>query len=256
MVSTETETIISANASFDYRLTQSSPQPTCSFGVDDCNSVWYEWVTAVSSWSSNSIANTWTISLANPPNSMVLNGVTKTLAEGPMTTPPPLTINNTIFTAKTYTTTWDSANSRIVDVHRTFYNFDFITRWIDDSSYSLVPVSVEYGGIVTWTETLLKPRKPLCDPNLTSGGGGSPCTIHADSISLLYFPVPTTVSRDMCATSPIEDPITSLPTEIASGESPYFHCRIRCCTNSPGTSSDKIRPIIHILVVLKQWLHA
>ena len=40
------------------------------------------------------------------------------------------------------------------------------------------------------------------------------CTINAGTVDLYYFPVPSTVSRDLCATAP--GPLPSFPTPVAS----------------------------------------
>jgi len=58
---------------------------------------------------------------------------------------------------------------------------------------------------------------PHCIP--TTSVDNDPCNLVVDrKVKLLYYPVPSTVSRDMCASSPTGGPAISVPTDAGPGE--------------------------------------
>ncbi|KAF2754689.1 hypothetical protein EJ05DRAFT_503640 [Pseudovirgaria hyperparasitica] len=76
---------------------QPKPAPTCYIDDNDC--IHLKSAQDLS-WSMDDV---WTVSLANPPNEIVVNGKTTPLnTAGPLTTPPPLTIHGDAYTALPY----------------------------------------------------------------------------------------------------------------------------------------------------------
>jgi len=185
-----------------------TPAPTCSFGVEDCNELWFDYASAEKEWEANSGAEIWTISLAKPPDRVTANGVTKTLTsrEGYA---PTLTIGTHTYPALT---AMPSGNATEKD--SIFY--DLGMYWADRTNLRRATLSP--GMSVTWSLEVHAPASPLCSPSFTAGAGGFPCEIRPADVQLLYLPVPTTVRRDICATAPTEGWVTSLPTDISQGE--------------------------------------
>jgi len=191
------------------------PSPTCSFSDRDCNGLWEDHAVKESAWSADTEGIVRTISLAQPPSVIVINKITTTLIRGSVATAPVLTIGQGTFTPRLDSPQWFSTGENRSDIS-TMYTLmatHIGPRWNRTS------VVLQAGGPAqTWTERKPSPAVPLCTPELSDGSGGAKCTIIAEEVKILYFPVPTTVSRDMCASAPAEGPITSLPTEIPLGK--------------------------------------
>jgi hypothetical protein len=63
--------------------------------------------------------------------------------------------------------------------------------------------------------------------NLSKGGAScGKCTIVGDTVEVIYWPVPSTVSRDMCATAPTTSPPTfriPSPVPVVQSNGTNFH---------------------------------
>ena len=175
------------------------PSPICSFATRDCNSLWNDFGRTWTSLFDES-PNTLTMFLPDPPNSMVINGITTILATGSLTQAPTLTING-----RTYPPALDSES--------TWYALDgpFLN-------------GISLGMTKTWVQTVRIPYKPLCTPNFELGSGTG-CRISAWEVELIYSPV--TGSRNMNAKSPVEGPITSFPIDLRSSKyTPTFRTNL------------------------------
>jgi len=235
--------------------------------------LWEEYATANSSYHANRIANRWTISLANPPSIAVVNGVTSTLANGPITSPPALPIGTLRF--HPHTIFLSGLNDSLKTVDKTFYLLDMFENgtqaatplediyWTvmipvtgTDGKVSETPgtrttqfkdtfrlmgkisvaiITLDPGGKVTWTEWRQPPSIPQCTPDFVSGARGNRCTVKAKSVRLMYFPVTSSISRDICAKSPMDEPVpwSLIPTDVPIGESHESYSE----NHEPGQSS-------------------
>ena len=183
--------------------TTTTTTTTRSIPVEECNASWNKFGLAAKSWTSNSVSQIWTLSLANPPSVIVVNGKTTTLVEGPVTTAPDITIGSRVVTP-------------IVGWSNTRYDLGSFSQRISKSwiqAWEFGPISIEPGNQTVYTETMVRPMTPSCTPNLATGYSGE-CRIVASGAQLLYFPITSSVSRNMCATKPVEGPVTNLPTGV------------------------------------------
>ncbi|KAF2089655.1 hypothetical protein K490DRAFT_63788 [Saccharata proteae CBS 121410] len=182
--------VIHTNTQFTGNFSESHPSPTCSVKPDDCKVFRSAWTSASSSRSSAvSASSMYTVSLASPPTSLVLNDRSETSTIQLTTTSgsaPTLTLlGSTIF---------PSSGS------------EYIFQSLGEDLATLTP-----GGKASiYTDSVID--GPYCATTSTVSEGQVPdgantnscygCTIGGGNVRLMYFPVPTTVSRDMCALYP------------------------------------------------------
>lgn len=191
--------------------------PRCSIHIDDCNELWFNYASARRNWNRNS-SDMWTIQLAEPPTSMVFNGVTKSFPGGAMSAPV-ITIGGETYYPVTFAPT-----GKIPQNHTVSYNMGLVF-----SSTNLSPATLTPGMSTTWSKKVDEPQSPDCTPSLSTGARGHSCTIGAGDVRLLYFPQTSTSSRDLCATSLItESWVTSLPTDIIVGMYFFFSLIYAC----------------------------
>ncbi|TKA77572.1 hypothetical protein B0A49_02826 [Cryomyces minteri] len=156
--------------------------PSCSIQPSDCSGV-------LSSQAKSSflprvpeeIPHNWTVPLAPSASVVVVDGATTTLqGTGPITAPPAITLDyEHIYTANAGTT----------------YNI---------SGQLLSPgalITVNGSAYIDWIG-VGRPEIPHCTTEYVQTCDGS-CTIFGGEVQLIYFPVPTTVSRNMCASNTV-----------------------------------------------------
>ncbi|KAK5144169.1 hypothetical protein LTR04_001658 [Oleoguttula sp. CCFEE 6159] len=156
--------------------------PSCSIQPSDCSGI-------LSAQAKSSflprvpevIPHNWTVSLAPSASAVVVDGATTTLkGTGPITAPPTITLDY----EHTYT-----ANAG------TTYNI---------SGQLLSPgalITVNGSAYIDWVG-IGRPEIPHCTTEYVQTCDGS-CTIFGGEVQLIYFPVPTTVSRNMCASNTV-----------------------------------------------------
>ena len=220
---------------------QLKPSPVCQFGIHECNDVWLDYAASSASWSAAPLETIWNISLASPPSVLVLNGVTTTLTEGEITSPPVLTIGTQTYPPQSVWPRRDDFGNYWARIfgfegdtdfgianldggleskhsQSTFYGLDTFIG----TDYGLTRVFLEPGNSFVWSKTRPRPRRPSCTPQIMTTAEQVKCRIEPWEVSLLYFPVPTTVTRDMCATAPVEGPVTDMPTVPYVGKSSHL----------------------------------
>lgn len=170
-IASATRTFIDGGVQFNY----TSPAPTCSIDREDCLGLWKDWITT-----SNS-AMTWTVSLAPSATALYIQHRTIRLdSAGPITRPPVLT----------------QFGADVVANHGTTYTV---------SGSILLP-----GGppitILNPTDDWSAPPYPGC--SLVPGGDTicGICDLEPPVVRLIYFPVTTNTSRNMCAMTPVGEP--------------------------------------------------
>jgi hypothetical protein len=170
--------------------------PKCTVSWDDCSGLWSRYASASSVYQSVSFesANT-VVSLGSGASFWVVNGQTTTFP-----TPLPFEIS----LADEY-------------IHRSppGSNYIIVTTpppgglFIDDGYHMTAggpPVTIVH--TVNFTNTPYTPHcrteKPTCTANQR-------CQIGGDKVEVFYFPPKTNVTRDMCATAPLGNGVTSRP---------------------------------------------
>jgi hypothetical protein len=163
-----------------------SPVPTCIIQPSDCEGLRSAWTSAASVYSSDIL----TISLASPPNSIVINGKT-TVFDPPMTFPPgPVT------------------SAPVLTIHGQTYYPDShpvpgIVYYLRDATVvDLGEAIISPGGLITALWLTMFDTVPYPECATTTRTSFTPqCTIMADNVDLLYF-APPSKSRDLCAGDP------------------------------------------------------
>ncbi|KAF1813930.1 hypothetical protein P152DRAFT_513273 [Eremomyces bilateralis CBS 781.70] len=148
----------------------------------------------------------------------------------------------------TVTTDIHAATLRVAPVSTTNCGTATITYALDSPTHTLAITTRSWDSLIwtgpfrDWTESFLEPsptcsiqpkdcsslvsswsiamqvalssngvstvNHPQCQIRTTECGK---CTIGGGSVQLIYFPVPTTIARDMCAPNPIDDPAVITP---------------------------------------------
>ena len=181
------------------QIAQKTPEPQCKIGPSDCGQLFSEYGSSFSSLKpAVAIA---TISLANPPNMIVVNGRTMTAPQANPTGLPALNLNGELIYAHRI-----PVKSRITganqDVGYIFPN-RATNHVSEDVASTLIP-----GEQITWTQTQLQtPPLPSCSMDLPSAYPNLPCGVTYNTLRLLYFLEP---ERSSCVTEPAGGPITSL----------------------------------------------
>lgn len=171
-------------------------EPNCTVSFDDCSGLWSRYASASSVYQSVSFdkAHT-TVQLGSGASWWVVNGATTTFP-----TPLPFTI---------------SLGDEYIHRSPPGSNYIIVTTpppggLIIDDGYHMTaggpPVTIEH--TIDFVNTPYTPHcrteKPTCTANQR-------CQISGDRVEIFWFPPQTNVTRDMCATAPPGNGITSRP---------------------------------------------
>ncbi|PNS15615.1 glutamine-tRNA ligase [Sphaceloma murrayae] len=202
-----------------------SRTPTGSAYASRCQSRHFSWSSAQSSWSSeHQYVKTQTYLYGGYSRSVVTDyAAATTLCDGH-----PRVLKSPAIPTRTRTTTYSSPGQSPTSssLQENTYWFaypspsptcsisptDCDTLWkaysISMSSYA----SLDAVGTNSRAQITQAPRTPFCMNQTVASSwyevtksmyGCGDCTIYGEDVKLLFFPVPTTVSRDMCASTPL-----------------------------------------------------
>lgn len=182
-----TTSVLSAPKMVSY----TGPQPSCTIDASDCIAPKDSYTSSLNDYSTCTAARVITVSLDPEATLLVVeNSIigtnSTTIATAPVTSPPPITFNDTIYTADDGTT-------------YTLRDPTPFTKLLSPGGSAIV---FGYCGVT-------HPEQPACSTNRPSTNVTQQCgqcTIAGGTVQLLYFPVTTSAARSSCASAlPLTD---------------------------------------------------
>ncbi|KAK3677508.1 hypothetical protein LTR78_002358 [Recurvomyces mirabilis] len=180
-------------AYMDYTQTGILAKPSCSINPSDCENLSVASSAYSSSYNAALTQGQLTLILASQATAFTIQDNTTTIVttygSTAMTPPPVITFQGKAYTGSAYSR-YDNAGSDTV------YRISAIAQ-------PLFQTNLKDGSSVVSNRDFGFPYRDIPKPQCTraaNGTGCGACTIHGGEVQLLYFPVPTTASRNMCAT--------------------------------------------------------
>ncbi|EMC93681.1 hypothetical protein BAUCODRAFT_250812 [Baudoinia panamericana UAMH 10762] len=168
------------------------PSPPCSVNPSDCGLLWSNYNNYATSWGSAQSAAETVIALAPSATAVTIGDATTSFGTTRLTTPPVISFNGTDYSGlvTSYSTVYGSPGTSLR--YQTYYELPQ-GNLFENGTLTCA------ASVVSWASDYS--NYPYCSEPATMSGCGQ-CTIYGGTVQLLYFPVTTNVSRDMCATAP------------------------------------------------------
>ncbi|KAK4552959.1 hypothetical protein LTR86_009883 [Recurvomyces mirabilis] len=178
----------------DYTQTGIPAKPSCSINPSDCENLSVASSAYSSSYSAALTQGQLTLILASQATAFTIKDNTTTIVttygSTAMTPPPVITFQGKSYTGAAYSRYDDTGSD-------TVYQISAIAQPLFQSN-------LKDGSSVVSNRDFGLPYSDVPTPQCTraaNGTGCGACTIHGGEVQLLYFPVPTNASRNMCATT-------------------------------------------------------